>query len=88
MANYTQIDATTNIKPCAGKLIGIMVTAAADIPTITVYDSAAADTTIPILKVFTPVAATNYFFGVGGMFANSGIYIVISGTVSATVYYE
>jgi hypothetical protein len=28
MANYTQIDATANIKASAGKLIGIMVTAA------------------------------------------------------------
>lgn len=88
MSNYTQIDASANIKPSAGKLIGIMVTAASGTPTITVYDSANTSTTKPILKVFTPAAATNYFFGVGGLFANSGIYVVISGTVSATVYYE
>lgn len=88
MSNYTQIDASANIKPSAGKLIGIMVTAASGTPTITVYDSANTSTTKPILKVFTPTAATNYFFGVGGLFANSGIYVVISGTVSATVYYE
>lgn len=88
MANYTQIDATANIKPSAGKLIGIMVTAASNTPTITVYDSNAADTSKPILKVFTPTAATNYLFGITGLYANSGIYIVLGGTVSATVYYE
>jgi len=88
MANYTQTDATINIKPSAGKLIGIMVTAASGTPTITVYDSAATTTTTPIFKVFTPTAATAYNFGVNGIYANKGIYIVISGTVSATVYYD
>jgi hypothetical protein len=88
MANYTQIDATANIKPSAGKLIGIMVTAASSTPTITVYDSAATTTTTPIFKVFTPTAGTAYNFGVNGIYANNGIYIVISGTVSATVYYD
>lgn len=88
MANYTQTDATANIKSSAGKLIGIMVTAASGTPTITVYDSAAATTTTPIFKVFTPTAATAYNFGVNGIYANKGIYIVISGTVSATVYYD
>jgi len=88
MANYTQTDATANIKASAGKLIGIMVTAASGTPTITVYDSAAATTTTPIMKVFTPTAATAYNFGVNGIYANKGIYIVISGTVSATVYYD
>jgi len=88
MANYTQTDATVNIKPSAGKLIGIMVTAASGTPTITVYDSAATTTTTPIFKVFTPTAATAYNFGVNGIYANKGIYIVISGTVSATVYYD
>jgi hypothetical protein len=40
------------------------------------------------MKVFTPTAATAYNFGVNGIYANKGIYIVISGTVSATVYYD
>jgi hypothetical protein len=40
------------------------------------------------MKVFTPTAATNYNFGLNGLYANKGIYIVISGVVSATVYYD
>ena len=88
MAQYLQTDATVNVKAFAGKLKGIMVTAASATPTITVYDSAAATTTRPILKVFTPAAATMYNFGPEGMFFTNGLYVVISGTVSATVMYE
>jgi ABC-type nitrate/sulfonate/bicarbonate transport system substrate-binding protein len=88
MANYTYITATANIKPMAGKLKGIFVSAASGTPTITVYDSAAATTTDTILGVFTPVAATSYILPLEGAYAKNGIYVVISGTVSATVLYE
>jgi hypothetical protein len=88
MANYTQISATANIKPAAGKLKAIFVSAASATPTITVYDSAAATTTKTVLSVFTPTAATSYIFPLDGIFVNSGIYVVISGTVSATIIYE
>jgi ABC-type nitrate/sulfonate/bicarbonate transport system substrate-binding protein len=88
MANYTYITATANIKPMAGKLKGIFVSAASGTPTITVYDSAAATTTDTILGVFTPVAATSYILPLEGAYAKNGIYVVIAGTVSATVLYE
>lgn len=88
MANYTQITASANIKPAAGKLKAIFVSAASATPTITVYDSAAATTTKTVLSVFTPTAATSYIFPLDGIFVNSGIYVVISGTVSATIIYE
>jgi hypothetical protein len=88
MANYTQISATANIKPAAGKLKAIFVSAASSTPTITVYDSAATTTTKTVLSVFTPTAATNYIFPLDGIYVNSGIYVVISGTVSATIIYE
>lgn len=88
MANYTQITATANIKPAAGKLKAIFVSAASATPTITVYDSAAATTTKTVLSVFTPAAATSYVFPLDGIFVNNGIYVVISGTVSATIVYE
>jgi ABC-type nitrate/sulfonate/bicarbonate transport system substrate-binding protein len=88
MANYTYITATANIKPMAGKLKGIFVSAASGTPTITVYDSAAATTTDTILGVFTPVAATSYILPLEGAYAKNGIYVVIGGTVSATVLYE
>jgi len=88
MANYTYITATANIKPMAGKLKGIFVSAASSNPTITVYDSAAATTTTTILGTFIPVAATSYILPLEGAYAKNGIYVVISGTVSATVLYE
>ena len=88
MANYTYITASANIKPMAGKLKGIFVSAASSTPTITVYDSAATTTTNTILGVFTPAAATSYILPLEGAYAKSGIYVVISGTVAATILYE
>jgi hypothetical protein len=40
------------------------------------------------MKVFTPTASTQYYFGTDGIFFTNGLYIVISGTVSATFIYE
>jgi len=88
MANYTYITASANIKPMAGKLKGIFVSAASSNPTIAVYDSAAATTTNIILNTFTPVGATSYILPLEGAYAKNGIYVVISGTVNATVIYE
>ncbi len=89
MAIYKQISASANIKPMAGKLKGIFVSAASGTPTITVYDSAATSTSDPkILDTFTPAAATSYVLPLDGAFAKNGIYVVIGGTVSATVIYE
>ena len=88
MANYTAISATANIKPAAGKLKGIFVSAASATPTIIVYDSAATTTTKTVLAVFTPAAATSYVLPIDGIYCNNGIYVVISGTVTATVIFE
>jgi ABC-type nitrate/sulfonate/bicarbonate transport system substrate-binding protein len=88
MANYTYITASANIKPMAGKLKGIFVSAASGTPTITVYDSAATTTTNTILGVFTPAAATSYILPLEGAYAKDGIYVVIGGTVTATVLFE
>ncbi len=89
MANYTQISASANIKPAAGKLKGIFVSVASATPTITVYDSAATSSSDPkILDTFTPAAATSYLLPLDGAYAKNGIYVVIGGTVSATVIYE
>lgn len=87
-STYTQISASTQIKPMAAKLKGIFVSAASSTPTITVYDSPDSDNTDPkILDTFTPVAGTNYNF-FDGMYTNEGLYVVISGTVSCTVACE
>ena len=87
-SNYVQLSATASIKPMAGVLKGIFVSAASSTPTITVYDSPNSGNTDPkILDTFTPVAGTNYNF-FDGIYANKGLYVVISGTVSCTVLFQ
>jgi len=85
---YSQISASSQIKPMAAKLKGIFVSAASSTPTITVYDSPDSDNTDPkIIDTFTPTAGVNYNF-FDGVYANKGLYVVISGTVSCTIAYE
>lgn len=91
MAYYKQITATTQINNGARKLKGIFVSAASATPTITVYDSQQSSTADPkIIDTFTPVSATFYPFAQydNGIWGNKGLYVVISGTVSCTVFYE
>ena len=88
MSNYTAISATTQIKRDPGKLNGIFVSSASGTPTITVYDSFASSTSDPVvLATFTPTANTMHNF-FQGLYTNKGIYVVIGGTVSATISYE
>ena len=88
-ANYKSISATTQIKVGFTVLKGIFVSAASATPTITVFDSATALNTDPtILGVFVPAAAGIYTFTANGITASKGIYVVISGTVVATIFYE
>jgi hypothetical protein len=88
MSNYAAITATAQIKPAAGKLNGIFVSSASSTPTITVYDSSASSASDPVvLATFTPTGNTMHNF-FQGLFVNKGIYVVISGTVSATISYE
>ena len=87
MSNIAYLEATASIKKGAGKLKGIFVSAASSTPTITVYDTETNGTDVTVLGVFTPTAATNYNF-YDGLNTENGIYVVISGTVKATFYYE
>ena len=87
MSNIAYLEATASIKKGAGKLKGIFVSAASSTPTITVYDSESTGTDVTVLGVFTPAAATNYNF-FDGLNTENGIYVVISGTVKATFYFE
>ena len=88
MSNYAAISATTQIKVEAGKLNGIFVSSASSTPTITVYDSFKSSASDPVvLATFTPTANTNHNF-YPGLYVNKGIYVVISGTVSATIAFE
>jgi hypothetical protein len=92
MSNYIYITATTQIKTSAGKLKGIFVSGAASTPTITIYDTFNGNTTnTTLIGTFTPTSANTYLLGMGGdggAYFNKGLYIVISGTVTATVIYE
>jgi hypothetical protein len=88
MSNYTAITATAQIKRDAGKLNGIFVSSASSTPTITVYDSFASSASDPvILATFTPTGNTMHNF-FQGLYTNKGIYVVITGTVSATISFE
>ena len=59
MSNIAYIEATTLVKSAPAKLKGIFVSDASSTPTITVYDTQTSGTSVTVLGVFTPVAATN-----------------------------
>ena len=84
VGGYKVISATGNVAPIGSKLLGIFVSAASSTPTITVYDSATTTTTDPVVTVFTPTAGTLYTIPAA---TENGIYVVIGGTVSATVFF-
>ena len=88
-ATYERITATHQIKVGFAVLKGIFISAASATPTITIYDSGTANTADPIIiGVFAPAAATNYNFTAMGITASKGLYVVISGTVAATLFFE
>jgi len=88
MSTYVAITATAQIKTDAAKLKTIFVSSASNTPTITVYDSATKSNSDPVvLAVFTPTAATAYNF-FDGLYLSKGLYVVISGTVSATFGFD
>ena len=76
------LSASANVMPRAGYLTGIWVSSASSSPTIAVYDSATTTTTTLIANTFTPLAGTWYTIPFR---ANSGVYVVIGGTLDCTV---
>lgn len=88
--DYVQTSATVNVATAGGAsasygyLKGIFVSAASATPTITVYDEPAAGTTTKIVDTFIPVASTFYELPTKYL---KGCNVVISGTVSCTIYY-
>jgi hypothetical protein len=90
-ALYSQIGATAQVKVGAGKLKSIFVSSGTN-PTVTVYDSATASTSDPvILAQFT--AATPGLYALtgdeGGVYFSKGLYVVLGGTTpKASVFYE
>lgn len=82
---YKVVSATGNIAPQPMAMRGFLVTAASATPTIAIYDSATTTTTAPIMQVLTPVAGQYYPLPAMAM---NGVYVVISGTVAATVFMD
>lgn len=76
------ISVSTNVMARSGYITGIWVASASATPTIAVYDSATTTTATIISNTFTPSAGTWYPIPFR---ANSGVYVVISGTVDCTV---
>lgn len=87
MSNYSQISATTLVKNQPGKLKGIFCSSVTSTPTITVYDAQTPDTSVKIIDSYTLTAASNINF-YDGINCENGLYVVISGTASVTVYFE
>jgi len=87
MSNYAQISATAMVKNQPGKLKGIFVSAVTSTPNVTVYDAQTPGTDVKIIDTFTMTAATNINF-YDGINCENGLYVVISGTASITVYFE
>lgn len=89
MSNYKAISATSQVKLMGGKLKSIFVSSAGSTPKITVYDSGIASASDPVvIAEFVPVSATVYNFGFDGPMTNNGIYVVLAGTITATVIFE
>lgn len=91
MALYKNITTSTQVKVGISKLKSLFVSAASATPTIAIYNEAQGGTTNVVISTFTPVAGTPYSFTGGdelGVSMDKGIYVVISGTVDLTIFYE
>ena len=75
-------------KTGSGKFLGIMVTAAANTPTLYVYDNSTGTITggTAMFASFTPVAGTMYWLGVPVYFGD-GLYVGSTGSVGCSVVY-
>jgi hypothetical protein len=80
---YKNITATGNVSPVVTDILGIFVSSSTA-GTFTVYDSATTTTTTPITGSVTAVGGTWYALPVS---VSNGVYVVVSGTLNATVVF-
>jgi hypothetical protein len=80
---YKNITATGNVSPVVTDILGIFVSTTSS-GTFTVYDSATTTTTAPITGTVTATAGTWYPLPVS---VSNGVYVVVSGTLNATVVF-
>ncbi len=83
VGGYKLLTATGNVAPISKKMLGIFCSASSS-GTVTLYDSATTTTTTKVIDTVTLTAGT--FYPIPVAFA-SGIYAVVSGTLSATIIY-
>lgn len=84
-SSYFNTAASGLVKSGMGKLTGVFVASASATPTIKLWDAMSAAAPV-LVNTFTPVAATYYRFPEVAF--TRGLYITISGTVDATVFFE
>jgi hypothetical protein len=83
VGGYKRISATGNVSPIATKLLGVFVTSSSS-GTFTIYDSATTTTSAQITGTVSATAGTWYTIPAAAV---NGLYIVVSGTLDATVIY-
>lgn len=84
VGGYKQITATGNVSPIGCKLLGIFVSSSTA-GTVTIYDSATTTTTTKVID--TTAALTGSTWIPMPISFASGIYVVVGGTLSATVVF-
>lgn len=89
MANYVEIEASSQVKIGLAKLKGIFASSGTSV-TVAVYDSgkASASDTL-VLAQFTAATPGNYIFTAEGISLNKGLYVVLGGSSpKVTIFYE
>lgn len=89
-STFKNITATTQVKVGAGKLKGIFVSSGTG-PTVAVYDSDVAGTTVTMIAQFTGATPGNYQLtgDDGGVYFSKGLYVVLGGTSPVvTLFYD
>jgi len=84
VGGYKQITATGNVSPIGCKLLGIFVSSSTA-GTVTIYDSATNTTTTKVVD--TTAALTGSTWIPIPVALASGCYVVVGGTLSATVVF-
>ncbi len=88
MTNYALVTETTQIKMAPGMLKGFYISSVTGSPTITIYDSAVGSTSLKIVDTFVAIAAIPFLINKDGPFFKNGLYVVISGAVSVTFFFD
>jgi len=81
---YKNTTSSVLVKTGVGRVRGIFVASASNVPTLKLWDNTSAATTV-LVNTFTPAGATYYEFG--DVLFSTGLYLTVGGTVDCTVIY-